>query len=376
MVDITTGGGRLAALAQLGDPAVVAQLHRGHRDGLEFVDVVELLKAAPALRQQALDAGHVAGRQIGVGFDFHIPLGGAHGQGADAGCAIALLFMDLGDTVTQVQRATAGLDVLQDRPGQPAVGRSLEQVELGRLGARGEHHEDRQHAAGRDGLAVNEPQGVGDGVPHAADAFRTAAMADEPLAEADPIEGADGAHRPLVIHQTANDGAGAQGQGIAQLVHPGQLGGSEKGLQAVEGGTDREAEVQLAQIPALIDEQVGVVLGEQVFKGPHLAHQRKQVGVVEEEDMQPHLNVVAPFIHPAAHLAAHEGTGLIEINAVTGIHQIHRCRETGQSCPDDGNPHLQHPVTAPTLWIRVPRPRLPRVGKCLFVPASPWPLKP
>ena len=71
---------------------------------------------------------------------------------------------------------------------------------------------------------------------------------------------------------------------------------------------------------------MGVVLGQQVVDRPHLAHQGEEVGVVEKEHMQPHLNVVAALIHPAAHLAAQKGPGLVEIHLVAGIHQIHRRR--------------------------------------------------
>ena len=71
---------------------------------------------------------------------------------------------------------------------------------------------------------------------------------------------------------------------------------------------------------------MGVVLGQQVVDRPHLAHQGEEVGVVEKEHMQPHLNVVAALINPAAHLAAQKRPGLVEIHLVAGIHQIHRRR--------------------------------------------------
>lgn len=88
---------------------------------------------------------------------------------------------------------------------------------------------------------------------------------------------------------------------------------------------------------------MGVGLGQQVFKGPHLAQQGEQVGVVEEEHMQPHLDVVAVPIHPAANLAAHEGACLVEIHLVAGLHQIHRRRQTGQSRTHDGDAHPAAP---------------------------------
>ena len=76
---------------------------------------------------------------------------------------------------------------------------------------------------------------------------------------------------------------------------------------------------------------MGVLLRQQILEGTHLAHQRKEIGVVEEEHMQPHLNVVAAVIHPAAYLAAHERTSLIEIDLMTGIDQIHSSGEAGET---------------------------------------------
>jgi hypothetical protein len=161
----------------------------------------------------------------------------------------------------------------------------------------------------------------------------------KPLLEADGVEGPDHPHGPLVIHQTSHDRTGAEGQRIAQLVDPAELGGGEEGLEAVEGSPDREAEIELPQITACVHKQVGVILGKQVVDRPHFAHQGEEVGVVEEEDVQPHLDVVAIGILPAADLAPKERTGLIEIDLMTGVHEVHRCSQTGQPRTDNGDPH-------------------------------------
>ena len=224
------------------------------------------------------------------------------------------------------------------------MGRSLEQIQLGGLGLRRKHHEDGEHAAGRDRLAIDEAKRIGDGIPHPPDALLTAAVTEKPLLEADPIKIADHLHGAVVIHQAPHDRAGAQGQGIAQLVNPVELGGSEKGLEAIEGSADRKAEIQFAQVATLVHEQVGVLLGEQVVDRAHLAQQGEEVGVIEEEDMQPHLDVVALAIHPAAHLAAHERAGLVEVHAVARVHQIHSSRQTRQTGTHDGDAHLHTPV--------------------------------
>ena len=140
-----------------------------------------------------------------------------------------------GHPMAQVEPPPPRLDVIQDRPGQPTVGRSLEQVEFGGLGAGGEHQEDGQHAAGRNRGAIDETQGIGNRVPHPFDTAAAAAMTQEPGFKTDGIELADHPHGPVVIHQSPHDRAGAQGEGIAQLVNPVELGRSEKGLEAIEG---------------------------------------------------------------------------------------------------------------------------------------------
>ena len=243
----------------------------------------------------------------------------------------ALFKHHLGNAVAQVQLAAALLDVIEDRAGEPAVWRPLEQVELGGFGFGSKHHEDGEHAASRDRFTVDEAQGIGDRIPHPLDALLAAAMAEEPLLKADAIKVANHLHRPLVIHQTAHNRAGAQRQGIAQLVEPVELGGGEKGLQAVEGCAEGEAEIQLAQVAAGIHEQVGVVFREQVVDRTHFAQQGKEVGVVEKEHMQPHLDVIAALIDPAAHLAAHKWPGFVEIHLMAGIHQIHGRGQTSQT---------------------------------------------
>ena len=86
---------------------------------------------------------------------------------------------------------------------------------------------------------------------------------------------------------------------------------------------------------------MGVILGQKIVKRPHLLHQGKEVGVIEEEDVQPHLNVIAVWVFPTADLAAHERTGLVEIDLVASIHQIHSSGQAGQTRTDDRDPHHQ-----------------------------------
>ena len=84
-----------------------------------------------------------------------------------------------------------------------------------------------------------------------------------------------------------------------------------------------------------------VILRQQVLKGAHFAHQGKEIGVIEEEDMQPHFDVVAAFIHPAADLAAPERTRLVEVHGMACIDQVHRSGEAGETGTDNRDPHHQ-----------------------------------
>ena len=86
---------------------------------------------------------------------------------------------------------------------------------------------------------------------------------------------------------------------------------------------------------------MGVIFWKQVFKGPHLLHQGEKIGVIEKEDVQPHLDVVAIRIFPAAHLASHEGAGFVEVDLVASIHKIHCSGQAGQAGTDNRNPHIQ-----------------------------------
>ena len=172
---------------------------------------------APGLGNEALNAWYIAGRQVGIGLHRDLPLRGAQLQGRDPGFAAALnassdlLKQHVADPMAQVQATAPLLDVVEDGSGEPAVRRALEQVELGSLGFRGKHHKNGEHAAGRNRLAVDEAERIGDRVPHAPDALLAAAMAHKPVTEAHRIERTNRAHRPLVVNQAPHDWAGAQG---------------------------------------------------------------------------------------------------------------------------------------------------------------------
>ena len=55
--------------------------------------------------------------------------------------------------------------------------------------------------------------------------------------------------------------------------------------------------------------------------------------------MQPHLDVVAALIHPAAHLAAHKRTGFVEIHLMACIHEVDSSGEAGEAGTNDRDPH-------------------------------------
>ena len=90
-----------------------------------------------------------------------------------------------------------------------------------------------------------------------------------------------------------------------------------------------------------------VLLRQQILQGAHLAHQGKEVGVIEKEHMQAHLDMVAFGVFPAAHLAAHERPGLIKIHLMAGVHQIHGGGQSSQTGADDGDSHPCAPMQVP-----------------------------
>ena len=71
------------------------------------------------------------------------------------------------------------------------LGRTVEHPQHRRLGANREQHEDRKHAPRANVVAINEPQSIRDGVPHAVDRPAAPAEAREPFRERDVVEVAD-----------------------------------------------------------------------------------------------------------------------------------------------------------------------------------------
>ena len=65
-----------------------------------------------------------------------------------------------------------------------------------------------------------------------------------------------------------------------------------------------------------------VIFWQKIINRTHLAHQRKEVRVIEKEHMQSHLDVIVVFVHPAPDFASHERTRFIQIDFVTCIHQV------------------------------------------------------
>lgn len=116
------------------------------------------------------------------------------------------------------------------------------------------------------------------GVPHSVYRSLATAVAPEPVGEGDAVQAAHRLHAALGVKQRAHYGRGAQGQGVGQLVHRGQLRRGEEGLEPVEGCAnlgrpDVEAEVQIPHVTTRVDELVGVLLDQQVLQHPALGHQ-------------------------------------------------------------------------------------------------------
>ena len=158
---------------------------------------------------------------------------------------------------------------------------------------------------------------------------------------------------PSVVHQTPHDRTRCQGPGaLRSLSIQLSCGVVKKAFEAVEGCADGEAEIQLPQIAPLVHEQVRVLLGQKVLERSHLAHESEEVGVIEEENVQPHLDVVTALIHPTAHLAAHEGTGFVEIYLMARIHEVHCSGEAGEAGTNDRDPHMIWSTKATLMYER------------------------
>ena len=93
------------------------------------MDRLELRETTPGLRQQTLNPGHIAGSQVGISLHLNLSIRGAQGERRHFRRR-AFAEVHLFDTVAEVKLGSPGLDVLQDRTGEPAMGRPLEQIEL------------------------------------------------------------------------------------------------------------------------------------------------------------------------------------------------------------------------------------------------------
>ena len=208
-----------------------------------------------------------------------------------------------------------------------------------RLGADGKELEDGEHAAGADVVAVDEAEGVGDGVPHALDGAAGAAEGEEPLGEGDVVEVAHHLHAAVKVDEGADDRGGAEADGVHDLVVEAELLRRREGFEAVEGRADAaHAEVEGARRAALIDEDVRVLLeAERAVEGAHALEDAEEVVVAAEKDVEAHLDVVAVLIHPAAHFATDEVACLEQLDLVAGIRKIHRGHHPCQARSDDTN---------------------------------------
>ena len=108
-------------ISQLGHPAVVAELNRGHGYGLQLMNRLELGVTVPGLGQQFLNPGHVTGGQVGVSLNTNVSFGRSQLQASDLR-GVTLAVVHLLHPMTQMQLASTLLDVVEDRTREPAMG--------------------------------------------------------------------------------------------------------------------------------------------------------------------------------------------------------------------------------------------------------------
>mmetsp|Transcript_15467 Transcript_15467/g.39248 ORF Transcript_15467/g.39248 Transcript_15467/m.39248 type:complete len:260 (-) Transcript_15467:259-1038(-) len=231
---------------------------------------------------------------------------------------------DVEHAALDVDLHVAVCEVLDDGLVQVRVRRALAHAQHGRLGAHGEELEDGEHAARGDVVAVDEAEGIGDGVPQALDGAAAAARPFEPLGEGDPIQFAHALHAAVKVEERLHDRAGdrvAERERVRDLVADAELRRSGEGLEAVEGRADpAHPEIELADLAALVDEEVAVILEAQPrFVGANPLHDPEEVVVAAEEDVKTHLDVVAVLVQPRGDLATDEAARLEHLDVVARL---------------------------------------------------------
>ena len=212
----------------------------------------------------------------------------------------------------------------------------LQHSEDAGLGPDGEEHEDGEHAAGRDVVAVNEAEGVRDGVPHPVEGAALATELGEPFGESDVVEVADHIHATVEVEQGAHDGTGTQAESVVDLVWDLELLSLGEGLKTRDGGTNRELEVEGPELSALVDEGVDMVLNAKaVVERFRALHDAEKIVIAPKEHVESHFNVVAVAVEPGADLAADVGSYLEHLDVVAGIGQIHGGHHTGEAGAND-----------------------------------------
>ena len=90
---------------------------------------IELRKTSPGLRDQLFNAGHIAGRQVRIRFNTDWTIRCLQLKSGDL-WILSFTEFHLLDPVAKVELAATLLDVIEDRSGEPPMGRTLEQIEL------------------------------------------------------------------------------------------------------------------------------------------------------------------------------------------------------------------------------------------------------
>lgn len=106
------------------------------------------------------------------------------------------------------------------------------------------------------------------------------------------------------------------------------------------GASDLEAEVEVADVSALVDESVRVLFLQKVLKHTAFRHQPEQVVVAAKEDVQAHLDVVASRDDPRRDFATDKGARLENLDLVALVEELDGRGETGEARSDDGDLQL------------------------------------
>mmetsp|Transcript_63060 Transcript_63060/g.186277 ORF Transcript_63060/g.186277 Transcript_63060/m.186277 type:complete len:678 (+) Transcript_63060:2010-4043(+) len=325
-------------VVHFGHPSVEPHLHGGDGDAFQVINVIEHGIFAERFREDLLDSGNVEGGDDDVEFSQFVVRADANARDAGGLPVVVDVVLEIATPRAQINLDVPFLQIFQNGIVQVRLGAALEHAEHGRLGADREQHEDGQHASRGNVIAIDEPQRVRDGVPHAIEGSSGSSQLSEPFREGHIVEIADHVHPPVEIEEGPHDRAGTEADGVVELIDRLQLFRLEEGLKSRDGRPYGELKIEGSQMSALVHEGMNVFLQSQrLLEFAGALHDTEQVVIASEEHVQSHLDVIPVLIDPRADLPPDERTQFEHFDVVPGVGQIHGGDHAGEARADDSD---------------------------------------